>query len=155
LSVNNLSSFACLTPEKLKAWINAEFHEATDGVSLSGYSGAPNDQHGIYLEFVFRMGAPCALGATIRQKDRDGLRYRRAWTKLRVCIESAEEKYCATKPDATSAEFDEVTRTAKAACGDLETIYQNEPLTGRAPAPQPRFCFDDNRPACQRRVPCN
>ncbi|HTB37803.1 MAG TPA: hypothetical protein VK777_11980 [Reyranella sp.] len=154
-SLNNLSSFACLTPGKLKAWIDTEFHEATDGVSVSSYSGAPNDQYGIYLEFVFRMGAPCALGATIRQDDRSGLRYRRAATKLYACIESAENELCATKPDATSAEFDEVTRTAKAACGNLETIYQSEPLTGRAPAPQPRICFDSSKPACQRKVACN
>jgi hypothetical protein len=122
---------------------------------VSSYSGAPNDQYGIYLEFVFRMGAPCALGATIRQDDRSGLRYRRAATKLYACIESAENELCATKPDATSAEFDEVTRTAKAACGNLETLYQSEPLTGRAPAPQPRICFDSSKPACQRKVACN
>jgi hypothetical protein len=154
LGLSGLSSFSCFTRERLKALINADFYMATDGVALSVYSGPPNEQYGISLEFSFRMGAPCALGASIRQEDRSGMRYERAWAKQRSCLDRAEKEYCAVHTTATLDELNEANRLAETACGNLESFYQREPLNGRPPPTRPRTCLDSSKPACEQTVPC-
>ena len=69
----NLSSFSCLSAERLKRLIGARYQMATDGVSISYYKPPPTAAYGTYLDFVFGAGAPCAIGAGIRQDSRSRL----------------------------------------------------------------------------------
>jgi len=68
LSFLNLSGFSCLTPDMLAKLIGAEYHMATDGVSLSIYSPPATGAHAVSLEFLFRAGAPCAVDASVDLK---------------------------------------------------------------------------------------
>lgn len=70
LSFGNLSSFSCLTPDRLERLIGAKHYMATDGVSISSYSPPAKDAYDVDLAFTFRAMAPCAISATIRQESR-------------------------------------------------------------------------------------
>lgn len=79
LSFQNLSGFSCLTPDMLAKQIGTKHYMATDGVSLSAYSPPATEAYGVRLQFLFRDGAPCAVGASVDLNSRDGLREQRAY----------------------------------------------------------------------------
>jgi hypothetical protein len=70
LSFLNLSGFSCLTPDMLAKLIGAKHHIATDGVSLSIYSPPTAGSYAVSLEFLFRVGAPCAVDASVDLNSR-------------------------------------------------------------------------------------
>lgn len=67
LSFNNLPSFLCISPGDVKELLpSAEYIMATDGVSSFEYEKKYNEvKH--TLRLFYRMGAPCALAAEIKQ----------------------------------------------------------------------------------------
>lgn len=137
LSFNNLSGFSCLTPDRLKTLINANYSMATDGVSVSSYAAPANDRYGSSVDFIFRMGAPCALGATIRQNTRDGQRERRAFSNWRWCSVRADHDFCATHAALKPEESDLLRRNSEAVCGTEESFLAKEPLSDLPPKDLP------------------
>jgi hypothetical protein len=138
LSFGGLSGFACLTPGQLKTLMNAESIQATDGVSISRYAAPGNDLYQTTVDFVFRMGAPCAVTATIRQDSRLGYRQLRAEAKSKSCGDSFIRRFCATLPNLLLTNLDRLDEDRIKACGTLESFFQNEPSTGLPPPPEPK-----------------
>lgn len=154
LSFANLSGFSCLTPDRLQKLIGAEYRMATDGVSISSYSPPPTEAYGVVLEFGFRVGAGCAVGASIRQDSRDGFRERRAFIKWRACIDKARADYCAAHPDVKSQPDGRslVHDAEQKTCGDQRSFLAREPTGTGSPGPWPSFGPVSDNP-CEEGAP--
>jgi hypothetical protein len=138
LSFGNLSGFACFTPSGLATQINAEHIQATDGVSISRYTAPASDLHRTSVDFIFRAGAPCAVAARIEQDSRFGNRQLRAEARYRSCARGFIRSFCATRPNLILTNLDKLKEDEIKACGPLESFFQNEPLTGVPPPPEPK-----------------
>lgn len=150
LTFDNLSGFSCLMPDRLKTQIGAEYYMATDGFSGSIYRPPATDRYGVTLDFLFRMGAPCALAARIDQETRRGKREERALAKWAWCVFRAKQEFCQTHRDLKPEENDQLKTVARKACGTEETFLQKEPLSGPPADPLPKVkyrAFDE--PPCR------
>lgn len=66
LGFGGLPSFACITQDDIRRLLPAaQLRMATDGVFFFTYEGHPDDHAATQLDFAFRAGAPCALGASL------------------------------------------------------------------------------------------
>lgn len=92
----NLSSFSCLSPDRLQKLIGAEHFMEAHGLSISTYRPPARYAYGVYLSFSFKSGAPCAFNATVSQDWRRGLRLQRAKAKWQACADKARSDYCAS-----------------------------------------------------------
>jgi hypothetical protein len=152
LEFGGLPAFACITGDQLRHLMNAEYLPATDGVGSFHYKGNVDDDYGTSVEFAFRMGAPCALAATVTQDQNAGYRRQRAFIKFRACGDAADHKFCSNHAPFTWADGDvqdEMANSEVAACGGLSSFYENEPASGQSPPPSPA------RPMIPRATPCS
>jgi hypothetical protein len=134
LSFNNLSGFSCLTPDRLQRLIGAKFEMYTDGVSGSTYSPPATNVYGVSLEFIFRLGAPCAVGASVELDSRGGFREQRAFLKWRACLDKAGKEFCAARGG--KAVYSDLRQHQDASCESQQYI-EREPLEGDPPGPWP------------------
>ena len=134
LSFNNLSGFSCLTPDRLQRLIGAKYEMYTDGVSGSTYSPPATNAYGVSLEFIFRLGAPCAVGASVELDSRGGFREQRAFLKWRACLDKAGKEFCAARGG--KAVYSDLRQHQDASCESQQYI-EREPLEGDPPGPWP------------------
>jgi hypothetical protein len=139
LGFRNLSSFSCLQPDRLLRLIGAKYRMATDGVSLSSYSPPATEGYGTDLEFTFQVGAPCAVGASVRLGSRTGFREQRAFVKWRTCIDKAKADYCAAHPSLKSEDSGKLHDFENASCEEQAIYTEREPPSGGPPAFWPTF----------------
>ena len=143
LSLNGLPSFACVSARGVEALLpGAQWTMATDGYSSVSYQGRVNDDVGVRLEVAFRAGAPCAIGALMTQSQRDGLRYKRAESKLRNCGVQVTRSFCAAhKPFgwADVAAQNELHEAISATCGTIDELMERDTEHGTTPAPWPKW----------------
>jgi hypothetical protein len=141
MTFENLPSYACITSaDILKVIPKAQLHMATDGVFLVDYQGRVDDEAGMSLQFVYRMGATCALDATLRQDKKKGLRFQRASATYEACSVGAKKNYCATHPHPTwgnGEALGDMRTYANKICGTENALYLREPANGRSPPPAP------------------
>jgi|FEC22Drversion2_1045045.scaffolds.fasta_scaffold02512_4 hypothetical protein len=96
LGFSGLPSFACVSARGVLALLpGSKWNMATDGVSLVQYQGRLDDDVRVGVDVYFRAGAPCAIGATVTQSQREGLRYQRAEAKRRNCGVQVTRTFCA------------------------------------------------------------
>ena len=152
LSFDGLPSFACISAVDIQQQLpEAKFVMATDGVSLYAYQGRLDDEAGASLQFVFRMGAPCALSATIRKDQQDGLRYARADSSRRHCEIHSDRAFCMKHQPfgwGDGAAIDEMSQYADQICGTTDSLYRHDTEHGTQPAPVPGY--KHGAPPCQR-----
>jgi hypothetical protein len=159
MTFGNLPSYACIAPADIrKAIPKAEVHMATDGVYVVNYQGRVDDEAGTSLQFVYRMGATCAIGATLRQDKEKGLRFQRASATYGACSVDAKKNYCATHPHPTWGNgdaLDDMRAYANKVCGTVNALYLREPANGRSLSPGARV--GANRPLWNgpRSGPCD
>ena len=144
LSFGNLSGFSCLRPDRLKMLIDAKYEMATDGVSLSMYGPPDTYAYGVTLQFVFRLGAPCALGASVDLQTRDGLREKRAFLKWRACFDNARKVYC--EAHGWKATQTELSDHGDGACESREAYIDREPVEGDTLLTWPDFRESSDNP---------
>jgi hypothetical protein len=141
ISFGNLPAYACVTVADIRTAIpHAQFIPATDGVYLVSLQGRLNDDSGTKLTFNFRWGVDCALGASIRQDQEDGLRNRRAQYKFAACRGPVERQFCLSHGDFGWEDREALKAMATLVyekCGTTTTFYLKEPLTGQAPTELP------------------
>ena len=138
LDLYPLPPFACITRADIaRALPRASYEVATDGVSVDRYQGKLDDDSGSTLTFGFRAGALCALSASIGQSQEDGLRFRRAVSKLQACSAEVTQPFCAAHPPFSWGDplDGELRRLVTQRCGTLNTVYLKEPRSGQAPPP--------------------
>jgi hypothetical protein len=101
LRFSNLPAFLCISASDINTLLpTAVYHQATDGVSFYWYKGNVNERNATSLEFMFRVGAGCAISADIAQDDRQGTRYQQASSTQRTCrvaLEATELKEFCSK----------------------------------------------------------
>jgi len=143
LSFEGLSSFACILDADIWRLLpGAKFVMATDGVSFYVYQSKLDDEAATSLDFLFRMGAPCALSASIHKDPKSGLRYKRAESKWRNCEAHADIEFCKGRAPIEWADgqaLDEMRNHANKACGTLDSVYKNDTERGTQPAPLPKY----------------
>jgi hypothetical protein len=140
LSFINLSAFSCISPSDIKHFMpEAEELMASDGVSIYSFPGKVSDSAGSELQFIFRMAAPCAIAASVTQRQKSGLRFKRAVAKFDRCKIQPYHDYCASHPPFgwDGLEMDKMDQYAQGICGTVDSLYQKEPLTGKEPVPVP------------------
>jgi hypothetical protein len=142
ITFNGLPSFSCISSSDIRRWLpEAEFQMATDGVSLFTYRGKVDDEIGTKIDFVFRMGASCALSASIIQDQFDGLRYRRAISKRRNCEVVSNKTFCNNhEPFGWNDDaVNEMRRFADKACGTVDSLFRLDKEHGTQPDPLPKI----------------
>jgi len=146
LSFEGLPSFSCISDADIRALLpEAKFMMATDGVYSYFYQGRLDDEASTSLDFVFRMGAPCALSASISKDQEHGLRYKRAESRWRNCEARADIEFCKGRAPIEWADgqaLDEMRNNANKACGTLDSVYKNDTERGTQPAPLPKYKRD-------------
>jgi hypothetical protein len=153
LNINDLPAFACFQRGLIEQRLGVKGIQATDGVALVVYNVPGNDDRSATLEFLFRAGAPCALGAIIRQSYTIGYRYQRAADKWRTCANEANRRFCAANGPFPRSDEDKVqamTDAAIEACGTLASLYRKEPIQGPPPPIRPQTYANPNGPCPER-----
>ena len=142
LTFGGLPSFACLSNADIQTLLpEAKFVMATDGVSFYVYQGKLDDEAATSLDFFFRMGAPCALSASIHKDQENGLRYKRADAKRRNCAVRADEEFCASHEPfgwGDGQALDEMRHHVDKVCGTLDALYKKDAEPGATPIPLPK-----------------
>lgn len=141
ISFNGLPAFACLTPASIAKEIPEARHIiATDGVSIMRWEGRVDDDAAVALEFVFRAGAACALGADITQDQQQGLRYLRAQDKYETCRAPSDREFCLKHPNVTWSDREllrQMVMQAYERCGTVNSFYVKEPANAEPAPPLP------------------
>lgn len=138
----NLSSFSCLSPDRLRNLIGAENFMEAHGISGSTYRPPAAYAYGVYLMFSFKSGATCAFSATISQDWRRGLRRQRANARWQACADKARSDYCASHSSRrTAVDWIEIDTHQASVCEPEDFYEMREPVDGQpvsSPPWQPR-----------------
>ena len=142
LTFGDVSAYSCFTPERLRRLIGTTYHMQHHGIAGSSYLAPPRVDDGATLVFTFQMGAPCAIGVTVRQNTRDGLRYQRAFMKWRTCYDQARLDYCTANPGADGDSEKRMNEHGEAIYGrGWDAYLDREPFTDE-PAPPYKIVED-------------
>lgn len=136
-----LPSYACFTPADIrKLFPEAKFEMATDGVSSFRYRGRVDDDAATSIEFLFRMGAPCAIAADVSKDQSQGWRAERARIKRMQCIDKASRAFCAAHGPISWSDGDAVAamqRNYLSSCESIAALVAKDREPGTPPPPPP------------------
>lgn len=130
LTIGGLPAFVCYKRLELEQRFGERERPHTDGVSSVDYVVNNHDDRSTYLSFTFRVGAPCALSATLNQGVQKSRRWDRANSKWQQCRKNSESRYVELHGPVNILDDEAVAPMREAvadACGSLGDYYVREP----------------------------
>lgn len=144
LSFLDLPSFARIELLDIERWLpGVRFVPATDGVSLYRYQGKLDDDSSTTIEFLFRLGAPYALSASVSKDHSEGLRYLRTESIQGHCRMHVDPEFCPEQEQAALKDSSAISRQMAAyadqVCVMKGWFYRNDTRPGMQSKPSPPY----------------